>query len=65
MNKKDFITMFVCNIIVALLLIEHLCGVDLALECMCIWGIVASIVNICILRNYVRVNAFVRKDCTR
>ena len=55
MNKKDLWTMLIPDIAVAILLIEHLCGLELALELMCICAIISAIVHICILRDYVKV----------
>ena len=55
MNKKDFWTLMVCNITVVVLLIEHLCGLSLALELMCFCAIISAIVHICILRDYVKI----------
>lgn len=64
MNKKDFWTLIGCDIVVLILLIEHWCGLDLALECMCVTAIISALVHIHILRDYVIVNKFVRKDYT-
>ena len=55
MNKKDFWKIMVCNIATVILLIEHLCGLDLALELMCCSAIISLIVFICIMRDYVKV----------
>ena len=65
MNKKDFITMFVSNFMIVILLVEHLCGLELALETMCVWTIIALIVNIHVLYKYAFIKVFVRKDCTK
>ena len=51
-NKKNFINSFAMNGVVIILLIEHLCGVELALEFMHIWAIFSIIVHINILRDY-------------
>lgn len=59
MNKKDFWTLMACNFTTLLLLVEHLCGMDLALECMCIWTMVSMLIHIHILKDYVRVHVFV------
>jgi hypothetical protein len=55
MNKRDFWILVVCNITVLALLIEHLCGLDLALWCMCICGVISAIIHIYILRDYVKI----------
>lgn len=65
MNKKDFWTLVLCDLVVVILLIEHLVGLCLALELMHIWLIVSLLVHIGILRNYAVVSKFVRKDYTR
>jgi hypothetical protein len=54
-NKKNFIISFACNCTTLILLIEHLCGVNLALECMHIWVGISTIVHIAILRDYLPV----------
>ena len=65
MNKKDFWILLSCDIAVVVLLIEYLCGLELALECMCLCTIVSLITHIGILRHYVNKPVFVRKDCTK
>jgi hypothetical protein len=62
MNKKDFWTLMVCNLATVVLLIEHLCGLELALECMCFTAIVSCIVHIWILRDYVRICITTEED---
>ena len=54
MNKKDFWTLMACNLGTVLLLIEHLCGLEKALECMALWTIISMFVHIHILIDYVR-----------
>ena len=56
MNKKDFWSLMACNLITVVLLIEHLCGLEKALECMALWTIVSMIIHIYILRDYVRLS---------
>lgn len=56
MNKKDFWTLMACNLITALLILEHLCGLEKALECMALWTIVSMLIHIYILRDYVRLS---------
>lgn len=56
MNKKDFWSLMACNLTTAVLLIEHLCGLEKALECMALWTIISMIVHIYILRDYVRLS---------
>lgn len=55
MNKKDFWTLIISDLAVVILLIEHLCGLALALELMCVGAIIATIVHIYILRDYIKV----------
>ena len=55
MNKKDFFALLCSNIPTVILLVEHLCGMALALECMIAWLIVSMLIHINILRDYVRV----------
>lgn len=54
MNKKDFWTLVVCNFVAIILLIEHLCGLEIALECLCAWMCISMLIHIYILRDYVR-----------
>ena len=54
MQKKDFWTLVVCNFVTVILLIEHLCSMDLALEFMIGWQMLNMIIHIHILRDYVR-----------
>ena len=65
MNKKDFWTLIGCNICSLIILFEYICGLELALQSLCLWSVISAIVHINILRNYVVVNKFVRKDYTR
>jgi hypothetical protein len=53
MNKKDFWTLIIFNFVTLVLLIEHLCGLQLALPFMCVWTIMSLIVHICVLKDYV------------
>lgn len=52
MNKKDFLTLAIFNLGTLILLIEHWCGLELALPFMCVWTIISLIVHICVLKNY-------------
>lgn len=53
MNKKDFWTLIICCIGSFVLLVEHLCGLQLALPILCVWSIFSLIILIVtILRNY-------------
>ena len=65
MNKKDFWILVLCNITTLILLIEHWCGVPLALEFMCVTSIISMIVHVCILKDYIRFYSFVKEDHTR
>jgi hypothetical protein len=65
MNKKDFWTLIACNFGTLILLIEHLCGLEIALTCMCVWTIVSMIIHICILKDYIFTFGFVEEDHTR
>lgn len=65
MSKKDFWTLMFCNLVTVTLLIEHLCGLWLALEIMCIWTSISTLAYISILRDYVKVSKFVHRDYTR
>lgn len=61
MNKKDFWTLLVCNFGTLVLLLEHLSGMELALECMCVWTAISMLIHIHILRDYVVVHEFVKE----
>ena len=54
-NKKNFITSFVMNGVILILLIEHLCGLELALESMHLWICVSILVHAHILRDYIHI----------
>lgn len=55
MNKKDLLTLLACYFVLALLFVEHLCGLEIALENFVIWAIVSAAVHLFILRDYVRI----------
>ena len=61
MNKKDFWTLMACNLTTLILLVEHFCGMDMALECMCVWTMVSMLIHIHILRDYVRLSVVVEE----
>lgn len=61
MNKKDFFTLMACNLTTLILLIEHFCGMDLALECMCVWTVVSMIIHIFVLRDYIIIHGYVQE----
>lgn len=65
MNKKDFWTLIACNLGTLILLIEHLCGLEIALECMCVWTIISMIIHICVLKDYIFIREFVNEDSTK
>ena len=54
-NKKNLLISCSANIAVIALLIQHLCGVNLALECMHVCVGISTIVHIGILRDYLPV----------
>lgn len=56
MNKKDFWSLMACNFTTVLLLVEHLSGLEKALECMIIWTIISLLIHIHILKDYVHLN---------
>lgn len=62
MNKKDFWTLMACNFVTLILLVEHLCGLDIALECMCLWTALSMTIHIYILRDYVRLSVVVEEE---
>lgn len=61
MNKKDFWTLIGCNLTTGILLIEHLCGLDKALECMIFWTIISMLIHIHILKDYIRLAVEIRE----
>lgn len=65
MNKKDFWTLMLFNLASLILLIEHLCGLELAIWVLCIWTIISLIVHICILKDYIFTFGFVKEDHTK
>jgi hypothetical protein len=62
MDKKDFWSLMFCNLVTVTLLIEHLCGLCLALELMCIWSIISILIHISILRNYIKLITIIEED---
>ena len=53
MAKKDFWTLIICGAVSFILLVEHLCGLQLALPILCAWSIFSLItLAVTILRNY-------------
>lgn len=65
MNRKDFWTLMIFDLTSLVLVIEHLCGLSLALECLCVWTVFSLIVHICVLRDYVVIPVFIREDHTK
>ena len=53
MNKKDFRTLITFNLVTLILLVEHWCGLELALAFMCVWTIISLVVHIWVLKDYV------------
>ena len=52
MNKKDFLKLILCDIVMILLLVEYWAGLELALPILCVWTIISLIVHIVILKDY-------------
>ena len=65
MNKKDFLGLLFFNASTLLLIVEYLCGYELAIWSLCIWSMVSAIAHICILRNYVKIPVYVKEDYTK
>ena len=61
MNKKDFWSLVGCNFVSAVLLVELLCGLDKALECMLVWTIISLITHIHILKDYVQLTIEIKE----
>lgn len=53
MNKKDLFGLMLCNAVALILLIEHWCGLELALPIMCVWTIISLAVHIWVLKDYI------------
>jgi hypothetical protein len=62
MDKKDFWSLMFCNLVTVTLLIEHLCGLCLALELMCIWSTISILIHISIIRNYIKLITIIEED---
>ena len=62
MNKKDFWTLMGCNFVTLTLLIEHLCGLDIALECLCVCTVISLIIHLYIFRDYVRFAISIKEE---
>jgi hypothetical protein len=62
MNKKDFWFLMLCNLVTVTLLIEHLCGLCLSLECLCIWTVISLLIHIAILRDYIQLSIEVEEE---
>ena len=54
MNKKDFLTLLVCNLASAVLLFEFVIGLEAALNCLMVWVAISLVVHICVLWDYVK-----------
>ena len=65
MRKKDFWILMACNLGTLILLIEHLCGLELALLTMCIWTAISMVIHICILKDYIITHEYVKEDNTK
>ena len=55
MNKKDFWSLMLFDIVGSILLIEHLAGLEIALEMFLGWSLISFIVHACVLKDYVRI----------
>jgi hypothetical protein len=53
MNKKDFLTLIIFDFVALIMLIEHWCGLELALSFMCVWTAVSMLVHILVLKDYI------------
>ena len=53
MNKTDFWSLIILNLVALILLVEHWCGLELALPILIIWSIISLIVHIWILKDYI------------
>jgi hypothetical protein len=53
MNKKDFRILCVFNAVSLALLIEHRCGLELALPLLCVWTAISLVAHVMILKNYI------------
>jgi hypothetical protein len=59
MNKKDFWSITLCNLVTATLLIECFIGLCYSLECLCIWTIISMLIHIYVLRDYVKISVII------
>ena len=62
MNKKDFWTLVIMNVVSLILLIECCCGLETAICCLCVWTIISMIVHIWVLSFYVRLSIFIEEE---
>lgn len=62
MNKKDFWTLMLCNLVTVTILIECLFGLCLSLKCFYIWTIISLLIHINVLRDYIKVTMEVEED---
>ena len=46
MNKKDFLTLIVCNIVSVILFVELLVGLEAAFVCLVVWTIISLVIHI-------------------
>lgn len=53
MKKKDFWTLIGCDAAIAVLILEHLAGLEVAIHCLSIWTIITLIIHIAILKEYI------------
>lgn len=54
MNKKDFLTLLVCNIVSVILFVELMVGLEAALVCLVAWTVISLVIHICVLWDYVK-----------
>ena len=53
--KNDFVVLFTSLLCALINMIEHLCGLSIALESMCVWAIISLITLIHILVKHVEI----------
>jgi hypothetical protein len=56
-------TLALCNITTALFVLEHCCGLEIALECLAFWIVISLVAHLNVLRNYIKPKDDSDDDC--
>ena len=62
MNKKDLWALIICNIGLVALVIECVCGLELAFPFTSIWIVVYAITHVVVLKDYLQLSITIEEE---